>query len=192
MKHLKSSLRDLRELFEHSITVKDIVEPLTSFDADHPADQARLFMEEKDYDVVGVREDGLVSGYARRPDLSGGKLGDYLVQFYEPVDEPVELLPETTPLVKVFEALHDSSRAFVLVLGEVGGIVTRGDLQKIPVRMWLFGFLGQKPHDFQPFLVAQSLKKAEQFLEFGRSFLHHSSSNLTNLINFELIISLLA
>ena len=31
--------------------------------------------------------------------------------------------------------------AFVRILGEVGGLVTRTDLQDPPVRMWLFGLL---------------------------------------------------
>ena len=139
MKHLKSSLNDLRELFEHSITVRHISEPLASFDADHPAAQVLEFMEEKDYDVVGVRKDGLVSGYVRKEDLSledGNKVGVHLVTF-----EPKELLSETIPLVNVFEVLRNSPRAFVLILGQVGGIVTKGDLQKVPVRMWLFGLI---------------------------------------------------
>src|SRR3990172_1407829 len=139
MKHLKSSLNDLRELFEHSITVRHISEPLASFDADHPAAQVLEFMDKKDYDVVGVRKDGLVSGYVRREDLSledGDKVGGHLVTF-----EPNEMLSETTPLVNVFEVLGNSPRAFVLILGQVGGIVTKGDLQKVPVRMWLFGLI---------------------------------------------------
>ena len=139
MKHLKSSLNDLRELFEHSITVRHISEPLASFDADHPAAQVLEFMEKKDYDVVGVRKDGLVSGYVRREDLSledGDKFGGHLVKF-----ESKKLLPETTPLVNVFKVLGNSPRAFVLIFGQVGGIVTKGDLQKAPVRMWLFGLI---------------------------------------------------
>ena len=136
MKHLKSSLKDLQELFEHSVILKHIAEPLSSFDAEQLSTEVRRFMEKKDYDVVGVRQDGSVSGYARKSDLTGGVLGDHLLGF-----EPDDLLPVTTPLVKVLEAIHKSSRAFVLVLGEVGGIVTRGDFQKAPVRMWLFGLI---------------------------------------------------
>ncbi len=138
MKHLKSSLNDLRELFEHSITVRQISEPLASFDEDHPAAQVLKFMEKKDYDIVGVRKDGLVSGYVRKdlPLMEGDKVGGHLVTF-----EPHEMLSETTPLVNVFEVLGNSPRAFVLILGQVGGIVTKGDLQKVPVRMWLFGLI---------------------------------------------------
>src|SRR4030067_957563 len=82
MKHLKSSLNDLRH----------ISQPLASFDADHPAAQVLEFMYKKDYDVVGVRKDGLVSGYVRKEDLSledGNKVGVHLVTF-----EPKELLSE--------------------------------------------------------------------------------------------------
>jgi len=136
MKHLKSSLQDLRELFERSITVREIAEPLISFDSDQSAVRVRLFMEERDYDVIGVRQDGLIGGYARRDDLSDGKLGDHKVPF-----KKKDLMMDTDPLLKVFKRLRNSPRAFLLVFGKVSGIVTRGDLQKTPVRMWLFGLV---------------------------------------------------
>src|SRR5437773_2261974 len=136
MKHLKSSAEDLRELFDQNITMRHIAEPLTSFDADYPASAVRLFMEDRDYDVVGVRHDRLVSGYVKRSDLDDGTLGEHICRFVSS-----DRLPDTTPLVDVFEALRDSSHVFVLLLGQVGGIVTRGDLQKAPVRMWLFGLV---------------------------------------------------
>ena len=45
------------------------------------------------------------------------------------------------PLVHAFKELRDHRWVFVSILGQVGGIVTRGDLQKAPVRMWLFGLV---------------------------------------------------
>ncbi len=69
-------------------------------------------------------------------DLDDGTLGERICRF-----EPSDRLPDTTPLIDVFWALRNSSRVFVLLLGQVGGIVTRGDLQKAPVRMWLFGLV---------------------------------------------------
>ena len=74
MKQLKSSLPELRALFERSITIRDIAEPLVSFDAEHPVLHIDCVMEEEDYDIVGSRQDGLVTGYARRVDLLGGNL----------------------------------------------------------------------------------------------------------------------
>lgn len=179
MKHLKSSLEDLRELFEHSITVRHVSEPLASFDSNHLAVQVRRFMEEKDYDVVGVREDGLVSGYAKRGDLSledGDQVGIHLVRF-----KPEDMISESTPLLNVFEALRNSPRVFILILGRVGGIVTKGDLQKAPVRMWLFGLISliemqllriirdYYPDDSWKSLISKPrLKKAELLLEDRR------------------------
>lgn len=37
--------------------------------------------------------------------------------------------------------IRDRPRVFVLSQDQVSGIVTRGDLQKAPVRMWLFGLI---------------------------------------------------
>jgi hypothetical protein len=136
MKYLKSTHKDLRILFERSITVKHIAEPLISFDAEYPAMQVRKFLEAKDYDVTGVRQYGLVSGYANKIDLVNGKLGDYLLSF-----KSENVLDEKTSLLRVFKVLNQSQRAFILMFGVVGGIVTRGDLQKIPVRMWLFSLV---------------------------------------------------
>lgn len=136
MKQLKSSLRDLRELFERSITIREIAEPFSSFDMTCSADGVKQFMNTKDYDVIGVRKDGLISGYARRNKLSGGKLEDYLISFDEQ-----EKFPETTPIIKVMESFRSLDRIFITIFGEVGGIVTRGDLQKPPIRMWFFGLI---------------------------------------------------
>jgi hypothetical protein len=136
MKHLKSSLKDLREIFERSIIIREIAEPLSSFDVNSSVDNVKQFMSTKDYDVIGVREDGLICGYARKSELSEGKIGDYLIHFGEN-----EKFPETTSLIKVLKLFRDLDRIFVLFLEQVGGIVTRGDLQKAPVRMWLFGLI---------------------------------------------------
>ncbi|MHC4206613.1 MAG: HD domain-containing protein, partial [Planctomycetota bacterium] len=37
--------------------------------------------------------------------------------------------------------LDRSKYCFVSVLGNVGGVITRSDIQKPPVRMWLFGMI---------------------------------------------------
>ena len=135
MKHLKTSLKELRDLFENTITVRKIAEPLVSFDGEHSADSARRFMEKRHFDVMGVREDGEVAGYVRLEDLTGEEVRDHLVGFKGAV------VPDGAPLVIVIQSLRDSDAVFVSVFDKVSGIVTRGDLQKAPVRMWLFGLI---------------------------------------------------
>jgi len=136
MKQLKSSLRDLREILERSFTVRQISEPLASFDASTPIEGVRSFMEKKDYDVVGVRDQGLIVGHARRSDVGARTLAECSSPF-----DPSALIPDSAPLRDALRVLVDAPYLFVLVLDRVWGIVTRGDLQKVPVRMWLFALI---------------------------------------------------
>jgi hypothetical protein len=137
MKHLKSSSQNLRELFEQNISVRHIAEPLTSFDHELPASTVFSFMKQHEYDVVGVRRDGLVIGYVdQAPHAAGDSLSKLVIPF-----SPINLVDDTTPLLDALSLMRQSPRLFVRVLGQVGGIVTHGDLQKAPVRMWLFGLI---------------------------------------------------
>lgn len=136
MKQLKSSLGDLRRLFARTITLRDIAEPLVSFDHSQSAETVRSFMEAREFDVVGVREHGVVTGFLVRDDLEGPTAGEHRRPF-----SPGLVLPDGEPLLSAFAALRERRHVFITVLGHVGGIVTRGDLQKAPVRLWLFGLV---------------------------------------------------
>ena len=92
--------------------------------------------ETHDFDVVGVRQEGCVVGYAERGDLGQEACGEHL----RPFDESL-LISDSAPLADVVLGLAKSPRLFVRVLGAVGGIITMSDLQKPPVRMWLFGMV---------------------------------------------------
>ena len=47
----------------------------------------------------------------------------------------------STCLPTLVRLLNERPRVFVTSLGRVGGIATRSDLRKPPVRMWLFGMI---------------------------------------------------
>jgi len=64
-----TSMENLRRLFTAGFIARDIAEPLVSFDASTPATEARSVMEHRDFDVVGVRQRGLVVGYLQRESL---------------------------------------------------------------------------------------------------------------------------
>lgn len=137
MKQLKSRYNDLRDLFAHSITVRHVLEKLQSCHADDDATIVRKRMEKDlDFDVMGVEEDGEVYGYVERSSLRTGPCRRYKRMFL-----PSELIAESTPLMDLLPVLHDTPRIFVLDSNKVTGIVTRGDLQKAPVRMLLFGLV---------------------------------------------------
>ncbi len=137
MTWMDTSPERLRRLFLQGFTVMDIAEPLASFDAGFPAERAVSFMLEREFDLVGVRTEGLVDGYAVREDLArGGTVGDHLVRF-----GPDDCVPDTASLVDAIQSLGVNRRCFVSQFDVVSAIVTLQDLEKPPVRMFLFGMV---------------------------------------------------
>lgn len=127
----------LGRVFLQGFSAMDLAEPLVSFDAEAEARAVRALMEEKDFDVVGVREEGLVSGYVRQTDLVAGRCGDFRRSFSEEDD----LVPAHADFTVVVASLAINERCFVTVLDRVGGIITLRDLEKPPMRMFLFGVI---------------------------------------------------
>ncbi len=136
MKQLKSTSQDLRSLFEDSITVKYVAEPLLSVPAQEDGEFVQQWMESINFDVVAIEDGGIIGGYVERHHLGPGCCRDYQHIFH-----PAELIAESTPLMELLLILRDKLRVFVLDRNRISGIVTRGDLQKAPVRMLLFGLI---------------------------------------------------
>jgi hypothetical protein len=126
----------LRELFRHGVTAQDVAEGLVSYDFDQPAAAVRTLMEASDFDLAGVRVTGVVTGVVRREDLVEGTCFDHLLD----LDRGL-VVDARTPIAEVIVRLGSSSFVLVRAFGSVAGIVTRADLQKAPVRMWLFGLV---------------------------------------------------
>jgi len=136
-KQLKSNYLDLRGLFR-SMSVEHVLEELKCCRADDDAANIRDHMGEDnlDFDVMGLEDKGKVYGYVERESLGSGPCRNYQKTFH-----PSELISKSTPLTDLFPLLRNAPRMFVLDGNRVMGIVTRGDLQKAPVRMLLFGFV---------------------------------------------------
>ncbi len=126
----------IRRVFTRGFRVRDIAEVLVSVDAQCDATIASELMDEDDFDVLGVSQKGRVTGYVRREDLGAGTVDDVIRKF--PAEQVVS---DSDTLAEVVALLTKQSRVFVNILGHVGGVVTRDDLQKAPVRMWLFGMV---------------------------------------------------
>jgi len=131
-----SNIDSLRRVFTEGFIVRDICEPLVSFDASTAAADALSLISAQDFDVVGVRRNGLVVGFVERRDLGRGSCGEHLLPFGD-----ASVIFDTAPLADVVLGLNRSPRLFVRALGAVSGIVTMSDLEKPPVRMWLFGMI---------------------------------------------------
>lgn len=132
----KLSQLNLKRVFAEAFSVRDIAENLLAFDLDTPVALVRRQLASWPYPVVGVREEGRVRGYIRREEL----VGEGGLACRHPFVAG-EILPDSAPFAKVFSRLRQAEVLFVAVFGGVGGIVGRHDLQKPPVRMWLFGMV---------------------------------------------------
>ncbi|HEX7051136.1 MAG TPA: CBS domain-containing protein [Longimicrobiales bacterium] len=101
------------------------------------AASAKRRMEAYDFDVLGVSDKhGRVYGYIRRDCPPSGSCSDHAIPFHA-----FDLISESTPIEEVLGHLRTKPRVFVLGGGEVYGIITRGDLQKPPVRIFVFGLI---------------------------------------------------
>ncbi|MCR9293553.1 MAG: hypothetical protein NXI32_12595 [bacterium] len=131
------AIAGLKRVFRDAFTVRDIAESLISFDDLTPAELVHEFMLEKNLTVVGIRNSGSVCGFITLENLSRGTTcGDGM----QPLDAS-HVIHDSASLVDLVLSLRQQQRLFVTVLGQVGGIVSRTDLLKPPVRMWLFGMI---------------------------------------------------
>lgn len=130
-------LHELWDLYEGGISAKAIFEDLECRRPEDSATEIAAYMDEQSFDVMGVQPEGRAPvGFVRREKLNSGRCGDHLERFVSR-----NLIADSTPLVNVLSTLKDRSYVFVLSREEVSGIVTRADLQKPPVRMYLFGLV---------------------------------------------------
>ncbi len=163
---------NLRRVFQQGFSVRDIVRALPSFDHTTPAQQVKQIMEAKGFDVVGIRTDGTVTAFLEQQDLGQGNCGDHAQAF-----DPSEVVLASMPLAELVLRLKEQPRLFVETLDQVGGVVSRDDMQKPPARMWLFGMVtliemrfSQMIERFCPgdewksFLSESRVRKAEELL----------------------------
>ncbi len=178
MRVSEAATESLQRVFLQAFTARDLAEPLASFEHDAPAGAVRRWLENCGREAAGVRRDGFVAGYVETATLpDAGTCGDLAREFH-----PTILVHDTDPLVRVVRGLAHQPRVFVCTLGQVVGLITRADLQKAPMRMWLFGVVTlvelryalwidrHCPDDsWQQFLSATRVQKAQELLaERGR------------------------
>jgi hypothetical protein len=131
-------LSELRSLTEAGITAHAILEPLKSCPVDTPASEAARMLRQRDFDVAGVKKDpgGKVISWVTAKELNDGLVRDHMRSLTAD-----DLISDATPLSAVLKVFKKQHFAFVLIGPEVRGIVTRADLNKPPVRIYLFSLV---------------------------------------------------
>ena len=144
MKRLKSTVANLRKIFEECITLQYIAEELVSFDISCSSAEVKEEMEKRNFDIVGVSDGGRVIGYVEKNVLNERTLKKYYKRFPKHL-----LIREDMPMLPGIHLLIDNP--YIITMGkkeEYYGIITRGDLQKAPIRMWLFGLISMLEMNF--------------------------------------------
>ena len=117
-------------------TAKDIAENLLSFDSDTKIENANNAFIYHQKNVASIRINGSVQGFIKQYDLKGNICGESMRHFT--VDQ---VLMADDNLSDVIHVLTRHDYCFVSLLGEITGVITRGDINKPQVRMWLFGLV---------------------------------------------------
>jgi len=123
-------------MFMELFTARDIAEGLLSFDADSDCVEVKTILERRKRAVASVRVHGAVQGYLRLSDLEAGHCADCFRHFT--IDQ---VLSGSAALSDVIHVLTRHDYCFVTVLGNVSGVISRDDINKPMVRMWLFGIV---------------------------------------------------
>jgi len=131
-------LADLRSVLGAGIVLRTIFEPLQCCPSDAPANDIKRILDERGFDVAGVQavQNGPVIGFVVRETLRSGSVKEHTSPM-----KADHLISDATPLCDLLAVLREKERVFVRVGSEVKGIVTRADLNKPPVRVYLFGLV---------------------------------------------------
>ncbi len=137
-RRIGTKLSDVRSLFDKGITASSIFEPLKSSPADANAQEIRETLLQLDFNVVGVMEskNGQVIGYVQRSDLTSD-----IVRKHLKLITPEILIADSTPIPELFALFCENKFSFILNKTKIEGIVTQADLNKPPVRIYLFGLV---------------------------------------------------
>ena len=132
-----TTFKEVQSIFIDNITTKFIYEPIYSCKLTDKCKYVKEALIYRDFDVVGVIDaECKVIGYVEREALAKG-----LIENYFKKAEPRHLISDSTPISKLLNILSDTFFSFVLVEDRVEGIVTRADINKPVVRIYLFGII---------------------------------------------------
>jgi hypothetical protein len=139
--------------FTESFTAQDIAEPIRSFDIEKPCNDIQPLMDQQQLDIACLRDKGKIVGYVRRDDLKEGCCGDQLRPFRQG-----QVLPSDSSFSDIIHVLTLHQYGFVRLFDDVVGYVSRSEINKPVVRMWLFEYYPQE--SWRNILTEKRLAKA--------------------------------
>jgi hypothetical protein len=121
---------------ERALSARHIAQPLISFDSKSEAREVLEAMTLAGVEVAGLHTKGILWGFVEASCLSERSCEACGREF-----APSQVVARRSSLAEVIEVLTRHDRCFVSAIKNVVGVVSRSDLHKPAVRMWLFGIL---------------------------------------------------
>lgn len=123
-------------VFLKTFSAAHLARPLLSFDADATDDTLTAAMTAAQVPVVSLRSAGLVDGWRTLEEIGGGVPRQHPRPF-----DPGQIISEAASLHEVISRLAQFPWLFVRSLQQVNGVIQLGDIDRPPMRMWLFGLI---------------------------------------------------
>lgn len=127
----------LKKIFIDSVTVRDIYEPLLCCHTYDPSEHVKETLTHRQFDVSGVIDQAeKLVGYVKTAELEYGVIEHYLHDI-----KIAQVISDSTPLASLLKILQSNDFLFINYGEKVIGIITKADLNKPPVRVYVFGML---------------------------------------------------
>lgn len=129
---------DLKQLFVDNVTAKTIYEPLLCCSTDSHAMSVKNDLDIRDFDIAGVKEfeHSEVVGYIAKDELNDGQIQKYTKRIKHEY-----IISDSTPIAGIINILSQKDFSFVISGNQITGIITKADINKPPVRIYLFGMI---------------------------------------------------
>lgn len=126
-----------RQQYNDIFSAKDIAEPLLSFDATTSVEKIREIFKQQQQQVTTVLVEGKVVGFTTSDLLDTCDNDEILKRSFS----SDQVLSGDAGFAEVIHVLTRHDYCFVRLLGQVHGVISRDDINKPYVRMWLFGII---------------------------------------------------
>lgn len=139
MNQYNCKYESLRNIFSSNIVAQHISESLESLNIRVSLEKIKNYLSKKNYDVVGVEEDENVIGYILRDDINSNlnrPIGEIIRKFTTD-----NIVSANTSLKDILSFFKDREWIFLLNGKNKIEIITKADLQKMPIRILFFGMI---------------------------------------------------
>ncbi|WP_394173493.1 CBS domain-containing protein [Thalassotalea litorea] len=127
----------LKKIFVDNVTVHDVFEPLFCCQISDAPEHVKHELEVREFDQAGVvNEHKQIIGYIETKNLNGHNIENHLQKIS--IDQ---VISDSTPLADLLNVLKTKELAYVNHGNQVVGIVTKADINKPPVRVYIFGII---------------------------------------------------